>query len=337
LKIGGEFEISLENLQHFKEVKESKHFLSGRHAFRAILRHLKSNNEINTLFLPEYLCPEIINLAETEGVDYKFYKLNSDLHPDTETLTAKENDVVLLINYFGIVNQESFIQKLKEEKSCRIILDLVQDYFSFKKKTSADYAFTGLRKFFHCGQGGLLKPDITSAKIQNKDSSSFSCLKIAAGMIKNAVSFESSDDHYLDAFQAAEKILNQETEILGNTIDLNFFISKTNTEEVARKRQENFKILWRKLSRYALVSDIPADSTPLCFPVKINPSMRNKLISEFKKHQIYIPLHWSAHEKLPLESMGRELAESEISLITDQRYGASEMEKQADLFLKVVR
>ncbi len=78
----------------------------------------KYNNGVSTIvWLPAYICDTVVILLKENKIRYKYYKVNSDLEPELNSIkvsTERGMDIVILVNYFGfsmITNEfKSFVQ-----------------------------------------------------------------------------------------------------------------------------------------------------------------------------------------------------------------------------------
>ena len=80
--IGGEFEISLQNISKKystlpKYFEHGYFYSSGRAALYHILSLVKKIGKKNIL-LPEYLCESVVEAVKLASVSFKFYKISED-------------------------------------------------------------------------------------------------------------------------------------------------------------------------------------------------------------------------------------------------------------------
>jgi hypothetical protein len=71
---------------------------------------------------------------------------------------------------------------------------------------------------------------------------------------------------------------------------------------------------------------VPNDVVPLFVPIYLE--NRNDVRKRMSQQEIYCPIHWPL-ENMPVKK-GKEMAEHELSLIVDQRYGEKEMKHILD-------
>jgi len=102
---------------------------------------------------------------------------------------------------------------------------------------------------------------------------------------------------------------------------------------IKRKRIENYQILDHSLHRFSLFPELSDGVVPLGYPIilKNRDQVRQKL---FEKN-IYPPVHWPIGGFVPADyHESHELARSILTLICDQRYDASDMERMASIVLR---
>lgn len=330
-KIGGDFNINIKKIKITNE-NNKKYFSSGRAAFRAILRDVKANG-INKIFIPDYSCSTVVEAARKENFEVIFFKIAENLLPEEElysTLDYFEKKCVLIINYFGLVSINSVVIKLKE-KNCIVILDFVQAFFE-KNTISADYCFWGYRKFFPVPEGAYAKKG--EDYICSTDSESYAgIVKTLGATIKNIFYKETDyDELYLNILKIGEEIFDNEEKITSVSPIFYYLVKTIDLNKSMEKRRNNFKFLLPKLidlNIHPLI--IPQNDTyvPLFLPVllKNRDDVRNKLYSE----NVFFPIHWLSAKNTGFSSF---LRRHELSIVIDQRYNISDMNRVLDLLIK---
>ena len=104
-----------------------------------------------------------------------------------------------------------------------------------------------------------------------------------------------------------------------------------NLENIKNKRIENTKIINKKLNKNSnikfLVQEYNENDGLLFVPIILDTAVRDNLRKYLIENQIYLPIHW------PLEENINNIFQKELSLICDQRYEISEIEKYINLIL----
>ena len=135
IKIGGEFEINPSNLKGGNNSSITNNFFlfsTGRAAFWYAL--IKMDNDNNFIHLPYFICESVINTCLNANKIIKFYELGEDWLIPLEYLDKINKDEILLsINYFGIINDNNRIAKIKQlRKDIIIFSDHVQSFWTCK-------------------------------------------------------------------------------------------------------------------------------------------------------------------------------------------------------------
>lgn len=119
---------------------------SGRGALRALL----AGKRWKRIWLPSYICPEVVSAAE--GVAVAFYKDHPLLAPAGLPEAVQPGDLVLRVNYFGLRGAE---------EAERSVGDVVEDHTHdptgpWARASRAPFALASLRKTYPTTDGGVL-------------------------------------------------------------------------------------------------------------------------------------------------------------------------------------
>ena len=328
--IGGEFPIAVIDVLN----AEGRHsatpdvytYSSGRAALYQILSYLKQDKGITRVLLPDYLCSSVLVPVKAIGLEFAFYQIDEclKLEPDNFLELYGERAAVLLINYFGLKNLERQIKTIRSiDERAIIIEDDVQAYYEFLKPLGdVDFKFTSLRKTFAIPDGGLVK---TKHKMPVVDKpNTFGQYKAAAALLKSMREGNFNDKIYLEMFEKGESLIDEEIECGMSRIaeKLYYFI---NDERVKVRRLNNACYLLEELRKIEVEPILPIQDgyVPLFIPILLE--NRDSVRKAMFQKDIFCPVHW------PLEGMnlrrGKIMAEKELSLIIDQRYGRKEMDE----------
>lgn len=327
--IGGEFPIAvidilIASIRHSDEPGVYT-YSSGRAALYQILKYLKQDKGVNHILLPDYLCSSILIPVKELGLDYTFYPIDEqlELEPASFTKLYKRNSAVLIINYFGLKDLTAQIQAIRSLDAHAIIIeDDVQAYYEFKKPLGdVDFKFTSLRKTFAVPDGGFVKTKNRMPKAETP--STFGQYKAAAALLKSMREGNFNDQIYLEMFEKGESLIDSELECGMSMIAEKLFDS-LEEESVKIHRLNNARYLIRRLDQIGIKPLLYLNDghVPLFIPVMLN--NRDAVRQKMFQNEVFCPVHW------PLEGMdvrrGKEMSETELSLIIDQRYGQKEMD-----------
>lgn len=325
--IGGEFEL--------KAVPETKPRLSGYYGYasgRAALYQILKSIKLTAfkVWLPDWLCESMIDAVKKAGIDYDFYTLGRDLQMDVKSFVEKnrpisEHDIILLVNYFGLVDVNQTITELRCLKVESVIIeDDVQALFSFLNNDhAAGYCFTSLRKSIAAPDGGLVRTnhELPQAKVSN----TFTTYKLKGALVKGFADENTDDNEYLSCFERGEELIEENYESVMSDEAIRIFAA-TDLDFVATRRKENARFLAAELLKLGIEPLLPIhhNCVPLFVPILID--NRNEIRKELRKNGIFCPVHWPLRVDMQQLPMGRLMAEKELSLVVDQRYGLDDMQ-----------
>lgn len=328
--IGGEFPIAVTDILN----AEGRHsatpdiytYSSGRAALYQILNYLKQEKGANRVLLPDYLCSSVLVPVKALGLEFAFYQIDESLELEQDNLSKLygDNTVILLINYYGLKNLETQINAIRNiDERATIIEDDVQAYYEFLKPLGeVDFKFTSLRKTFAIPDGGLVKTKHNMPEVDKPNT--FGQYKAAAALLKSMREGNFNDKIYLEMFEKGESLIDEEIECGMSRIaeKLYYFI---NDEHVKVRRLNNAHYLLEELKKIGVNPILPLNEgyVPLFIPITLE--KRDVVRKAMFQKEIFCPVHW------PLEGFelqrGRIMAEKELSLIIDQRYGRKEMDE----------
>ena len=113
-------------------------YKSGRYSLYYALGNIKKIfKEIDTIYVPNLICPQVLIPIKENGIAIKYYNIDRNLNFDKKILLDEVDDkcIVLVINYFGFPSDWEFFNNLKKNKKCLLISDNCHAIFTeFKKK-----------------------------------------------------------------------------------------------------------------------------------------------------------------------------------------------------------
>lgn len=240
--------------------------------------------------------------------------------------------IVLIINYFGLVDTRCIAQGIKAINNNVIIIeDDVQALFSFltERPVHIDFRFTSLRKSLAIPDGGLIDPPIGKFKEECKNV--FAQYKTAAGILKANNKNQLYDDSiYLQLFEKGEDILESEYESCMSQLSHALFL-RADIEDIKSTRKLNAAFIYSELQKLGVKTLLPYndDLTPLFVPIYLED--RNKVRRAMFSKQVYCPLHWPLNGQMGKLLTGGKMAEHELSIIVDQRYNLEDMQLIIDI------
>lgn len=303
-----------------------RYFASGRAALDFIINDILCERDVKSALLPSYCCDSMIEPFIRNNIKVKFYSVNSN---GIDYDYNNDCDVVLVLDYFGYESDEAVRIASNANQAGKIVI-----YDSTHKLNGnpsverwAHYSFCSYRKWFYCNYAVAVKligeyaysPELS-------DNLDYVLLRDEAASLKNRyINGEALDkSEFLSEFSEAEDML--EKSYLGYVGKPVEFPEK----EIIDKRKQNAQYLIDRLSRCKGItlwkSSLGESDVPLFVPVLVSEDLRIGLRQYLISKDIYCPIHWPESEK----TGHSDLYEKELSLICDQRYDLSDMERIAE-------
>lgn len=329
LIIGGEMEFDLSILNRHivgDFIGNGVLYSSGRNALYAILESLKKRN-IGRILLPDYLCSSVVMTVMSAGFKYKFYSLTEELLPNCKDIESKtDNDAILIINYFGLQDLSESIGRIKRiVPEAVIVEDDVQAFYNFIESDNlADYSFTSLRKWFAVPDGGVAK-SLNFDLLEPNGRNLFGEIKLSGLVLKGLrKTLGSIDNTYLNLLKEGEDLINASISSPCMEITINA-MERTDVKRLALMRKRNAGLMISGLAELGLTPIIKpiSESVPFFIPLVLED--RDRVRHKLFEHDIFCPVHW------PLDGLeverGKYMAEHELSMIIDQRYGVTDINR----------
>lgn len=317
--------------------QEQRLLLSGRTAIDFIIKDIKAKSEVKSVYLPSYCCFSMIKPFLDNNINIVFYnvKFSKKNGFEYDIDCNKDIDVFFAMNYYGFIDSgmKVYMEEFKN-RSIFIIEDITHSLFNAAEGI-ANYGIASIRKWMSIPSGAIaIKYDDNFARHNTDLKQNYKYVKAKIDAMKlKAKYMESSDDRlkqvFLDKFDESNSILSNQ--YMGFNIDKisASIINNIDIDRLIRKRKENTEYIYSHLVETEdirfVYSHISKESCPLFIPIKVNKDKRDLLRNYLILNEIYNPVHWN-YDPEGFESKHlREINESIISLVCDQRYGEKEM------------
>ncbi len=330
-EIGSEFWID-ENFPHGTHIEASRrkvNLLSGRTALDFIIRDAQKCGKLECVMLPSYCCETMIEPFIRNHVKVSFYSVQP--HEIIYDF-ANDCDAVLVIDYFGYITAEMIeIARKEAERSKIVIYDSTHMIGGNPNiEVYADYSICSYRKWIYCNNAIAMKHksnfEITIPHYTNE--TYITLRNDAANSKARYIQGEKEDkEYYLNQFQNANHTLAKDyVGYAGDGVTPRIDI-------VRQKRRDNANQLIEGLYNVNALefwhNQIDKDDIPLFVPVLLNKTLRAELRQHLIGNGIYCPIHWPMIN-YPFSEKERMLYETELSLICDQRYDASDIQREIE-------
>lgn len=258
-KIGGDFEIQPDVFSEFSFELDSQtdkiSYASGRHALLSIIKYLKAKGK-TTIYLPNFLCESVVKTVLSENLEISFYTIKENLTIELEIDELIPNSIFLVINYFGLTDHNSLIEKIKSTRPDIItICDCVPAFYDMED-SNADFSFNSFRKFFPIPEGAYINAKVSDFNsLENLPESNFQYLKIIGSILKNN---KINDQSYLSFFKNGEIELDNLNGIY-KASNLFFYLSeKTDFDNIKNRRRKNAEVIYELChkNKLELISDL---------------------------------------------------------------------------------
>lgn len=117
------------------------------------------NKKINIL-IPEYFCNTTLTPLRKMGFNLIFYKINLNQEPDKNYLKILSNnndlDLLLIVDYFGLKNDYSFVRDFCKNQNCWLIKDSAHNLSEKDDSNDADFIFFSPHKLLSIPMGSIL-------------------------------------------------------------------------------------------------------------------------------------------------------------------------------------
>ena len=313
-EIGGYME-----LEHFLGRVYYPEAVALNNARSALLYILKARN-IRKVYLPYYLCGDVMALCERENICYEMYHIDANFQLIFDRI-PEQDEALYVVNYYGFMdaNQEAEILHRYE----RVIFDHVQAFFQ-RPIPGGDTVYS-CRKFFGVPDGGYAVTDARLDQPLESDRSN-DRFRHLLGRFEGP----SASDYYKD-FKRSEQTF-EDSDVLEMSPLTQNLMQGIDYDNVRRRREENFQILFAGLAaQNSLHVGVPIGPYSYPFYCKDGPSMRQKLAQK----KIFVPTLWP-NVLDQGNALERDFTANILPLPCDQRYNKKDMMRVVDEVLKCI-
>lgn len=283
---------------------------------RAAIYHALRITGCETIWLPIYQCDTVREFLKKKNAQIKYYHIDKSFNPID--LKQKENEAVLLVNYYGIMSENRMRELASQYKN--VIIDNSQAFFC-KPLTNCLNVYS-CRKFVGVPDGAYVIGKNAHLFLEeyeqgySSDTSTFLLQRIEYGCEGKAYESRKSNESRIDS----EDILRMSK--LTRTI-----LDGTDYEQIMVKRKANFEmtsILFKDLNKIDPLEYYDNETIPMVYPLVVeDDNLINKLF-EAKHFQG----HWWSYllDETNESDFENWLSRYIIPITIDQRYGKEELE-----------
>ncbi len=316
MAIGGYNQLSLISLDT-QLGAEAYQFQSARAALYAYLNAAK----IKTLYVPNYICDSIFPALKSLTVEVKFYSVNEQLLPvSCPELANKSDSRILLVNYFGLLNEQ--IKTLTAVEPELFIVDNSQALFcEHIERTTSIYS---PRKFLGIPDGGFLR---TAEKINMPETLYDASGNVGHLLLRAAGNVQAGYARFLAAEQALECFIPKKISVISAHL-----IKCVDINGIKEKRRRNYKILYNKFKSLNQLQLPINDHVPLCYPLKLGVNVTS-ICRVLINSAIYLPRYWNSDYS---GDVGTSMFENTLFLPIDERLKEEDVASLIELITDVL-
>lgn len=332
-EVGSEFWLEQE-LRTLTHERDGIYVLSGRTAIDLIIQDVVKNRQVRNVYMPAWCCDSMIAPFLAHGTQINLYDVSFDGGVNCLTDSTVYTDIFYVTNYFGYENTLP-VETIKEFKDQGSVI-LYDSTHSFLMENDpylalADYSFASIRKWMGV-VGGAVVNGVKDCDL--KPYPFLACKEEAMRMKKAFIEGDTSVDKqvFLGLYaefghHLAEDYQSYEMD------DLSYGLYKSeDLSAMRRKRKENAKYLHEHLKSVKFIGELTDNAVPLFVPVFFDTTeQRNAVRKKLIEAQIYCPIHWPKPTLIPADFEANKIYDTELSLICDQRYDLTDMERMVTL------
>lgn len=285
---------------------------------KAGLNILLKTKKIDKIYVPLYLCPNVLKEIEKHNIEVIYYKINMELLPQLHNIPDKS--WIYIVDYFGIMD-ERIDKYITTHCNMHFILDNCHSFFHLPT-VGKNYIYS-CKKFFGVPDGAYVITDefLTEQPEMTEGSEYANYLLECLEKGTNAC--------YLRKKQV-DKYLNNNYGGISKLADL--LMKSIDYSKVITSRRENARIYNRAFKEINNLS-IEDNAIPYMYPLNIKKNIKKNLIEEC----IYVPTLWSHCTNPKYKgSVEYNLAENTLFLPVDQRYDQEDIEYIINLVMKYI-
>jgi hypothetical protein len=350
-RIGGEFEISLDDLMFpsitsevFNNTMPNCVYLdTGRSSLYISLQSILKLKGKKIAWLPIYTCNSVIYTFQLCGFEIRFYSMGTDLQSPSGLPNRLDGETFLLIHYFGKRNEAIFtwLSEKKKDNSFFIIEDCVQALLTEGVGEWGDFSINSYRKFLPLPDGSMLCSnypiDMTNIKQPDEE---FISRKTVGKLLRQ---YSANDEMFIRLFAEAERRIDSNIIPRKMSWISKYLFVRMDLQVITQKRRHNWLILKNILETinlkeyiHSLFNIIDDGEVPLGFPIIIKNGDRDKLRQYLATKNIFCPIHWPLIPKFYNNAYIEpeiKLSESILTLPIDQRIDQKSIEYMVEQIL----
>ena len=273
------------------------------------------------IWIPIYQCDSIRETFEKKGVEMCFYHQDNIFNPID--IDAKENDAVLVVNYYGIMSSERMAELAIPYK--HVIVDCAQAFFC--KPIENALTVYSCRKFVGAPDGAYVVGKNAHKYLEeypqcySSDTAGFLLKRIEYGCEGKSYEARSINELRIDTEDCMK--MSKLTRTLMDAEDYAYN---------QHKRKENFAYahkLFGDINKLNPLMYLGQDTVPMVYPLLVEDDGLMPRLLNAKHFQG----HWWSYicNEQPVDSFEHWISRYVIPITIDQRYGKNELDYLANI------
>lgn len=282
---------------------------------RNALAYVIEARGIHELWIPDFICTSVFQVAEQHGATVYVYPIRADLTPDYNSINLGANGYLYFVDYYGQLSDNEILHAASFADG-RIVVDEVMCFFR-RPKIGVDTLYC-CRKFFGVADGAYLATD-THIDTDLPDDESHDKMGFVLGRFERP-----AGEFYAEASANNSRFVGEPIRAMSKLTQN--LLRAIDYRRVQRVREENYAYLEERLGTYnelALVSP----PGPYMYPLLVEDGQRIR--KALQAQHVFIPTLWPNVAGDP--SVAGRLARDILPLPVDQRYSIDDMSYMCQL------
>ncbi|MDR2043952.1 MAG: hypothetical protein LBQ15_06215 [Clostridium sp.] len=343
----------------------SRYFLSGRTALEFLIRDMLQERRIKRMCLPSYCCYTMIEPFARHGLEIRFYDVfpREDGGLVCRIPEALPDEGLYLLRYFGYTETSTTNPETDtgayavrvEDRTHSCLSGAFPGTWTLESSMAvpADYIYASYRKWvFLSGAAEAVKAGgAFRIPYDTGTHGEYVALRNRAAQKKkeyicrpdeSGISFagqakaeraeeEQAKEEFLRLYGQAEALLEKDYVGYAPEKAAREAWLRCDLARMKETRRENARFLTERLKGLPqvrlLYPTVGEEDCPLFVPILLEKQERGDLKAYLSDRQVYCPIHWPLSAFHTMTGRALRLYEEELSLVCDQRYLLSDMER----------
>lgn len=319
-EIGSFLELQLpKGLEYYNQQTDIARLNTGR----AALWHAFKVTGARAIWLPIYQCDSVREFFDKKEVEIKYYHIDKDFNPID--LFARDDEAVILVNYYGIMSHERM--GILASSFVHPIIDNCQGFFC-KPLENAMNVYS-CRKFVGVPDGAYVIGKDAHKYLEeypqccSSDTAAFLLIRIEYGCEGKGYKSRLLNEHRIDGEDAMKM-----------SMLTRYILDATDYMYICKKRRENFSFANELLGQINQIDPMrfyDVDTIPMVYPLVIEDEGLLQKLQRAKHFQG----HWWGYicDEQPKDSFEHWISKYVIPITIDQRYGREELKYLANIVI----